>query len=130
MQRQEILENPAKRFHFVIPETLLQNMLGQADEMLVQLRRLQDVAQYDNVTLSIIPAEARWPYPPLHGFSLVDDRHVIIDLFNTIAVTEGPSDLRLFREIFDALEGSATQDIRPILDRYRHHYLELATRQQ
>jgi len=130
MQRQEILDNPAKRFHFVMPETLLQNRLGRPDEMLVQLHRLQDVAQLDNVTLAIIRSDVQWPYPPLHGFSLVDDRHVIIDLFNTIVVTEGRSDLRLFREIFDALENSATQDIRPILDRYRHQYLQLAAEQR
>jgi len=130
MQRQEILDDPAKRFHFVIPETLLQNMLGRPDEMVVQLRRLQDVAQLDNVTLSIIRRDARWPYAPLHGFSLVDDRRVIIDLFNTVVVAEGRSDLRLFREIFDALENSATQDIKPILDRYRRQYLQLAAEQQ
>jgi len=130
MQRQEILDDPDKRFHFVIPETLLQNMLGRPDEMVVQLRRLQDVAQLDNVTLSIIRRDARWPYAPLHGFSLVDDRRVIIDLFNTVVVAEGRSDLRLFREIFDALENSATQDIKPILDRYRRQYLQLAAEQQ
>jgi hypothetical protein len=97
--------------------------------MLGQLRRLREVAHQDNVKISMIPQDVRWPYPPFHGFSLLDNRAVIIDLFNTIVVTRGQSDVRLYRQVFDALEGSATRDIEPILDRYRRKYLELATKQ-
>jgi transcriptional regulator with XRE-family HTH domain len=129
MHRQEILEDPAKSFHFVIPETVLHNLLGRPEEMPVQLRRLHDVAQMENVTLKIIPQDAQWPFPPLHGFSLIDDSGVIIDLFNTVVVTVGQSDLRLYREVFDAMESRATSEIRPILDRYRRLYLKVAAEQ-
>jgi transcriptional regulator with XRE-family HTH domain len=125
--RQQILDDPDKQFHFVIPETLLHNLLVGPEEMLGQLQRLRDVARQDNVSMRMIPQDTRWPYPPYHGFSLLDNRYVIIDLFNTIVVTRGQSDIRLYRQVFDALEGSATRDIGPILDRYRRQYLRVAT---
>lgn len=129
MQRQEVLDDSAKSFYFVFPETLLQNLLGRLEEMPVQLSRLYDVAQMANVTLKIIPQGTRWPFPPLHGFSLIDDRRVIIDLFNTVVVSHGQSDVRLYRDVFDAIEGAATSDIKPILDRYRRFYLKVAAEQ-
>ena len=129
VQRQQILDNRDKQFHFVIPETLLHNLLVGPEEMLGQLGRLRKVAEQDNVTLSMIPQDVRWPFPPFHGFSLLDNRAVIIDLFNTIVVTRGQSDVRLYRQVFDALEGNATHDIAPILDRCRRQYLKLATEQ-
>ncbi|HZN20193.1 MAG TPA: helix-turn-helix transcriptional regulator [Micromonosporaceae bacterium] len=126
VQRQEILEDPAKQFHFVVPETLLRNLLSRPEDMPGQLRRLSEVAQQDNVTLSMIPEGERWPYPPYHGFSLLDDRHVIIDLFNTVVVTDGQSDIRLYRHVFDTLESRAKREIDPIIEKYRQRYLRLA----
>lgn len=126
MRRQEILGDRGKQFHFVMPETLLQNMLVDAEEMPGQLSRLRDVARQENVALSLITDGARWPYPPVHGFTLLDDRHLIIDLFNTTVISQGAADIRLYRQIFDALEAAATRDIDPILDRYRRTYLQRA----
>jgi transcriptional regulator with XRE-family HTH domain len=129
VQRQQILDDPTKRFHFVFPETLLHNLLASAEDMPGQLRRLSEVAQQANVSLSIVPETERWPYPPFHNFSLLDDKHVIIDLYNTTVITRGHSDLRLYRQVFDAMESRATRDVEPILEKYRHYYLRLAAQQ-
>jgi transcriptional regulator with XRE-family HTH domain len=94
VRRQEILEDQSKEFHFVVPETLLRNLLGRSEDMLGQLGRLSEVAQQDNVTLRVIREDERWPYPPYHGFLLLDDQHVIIDLYNTVVVTHGESNTR------------------------------------
>ncbi|HET8685009.1 MAG TPA: helix-turn-helix transcriptional regulator [Micromonosporaceae bacterium] len=129
VQRQEILEDPTKQFHFVVPETLLRNLLSRPEDMPGQLRRLSEVARQENVTLSMIPEGERWPYPPYHGFSLLDDRHVIIDLFNTVVVTDGQSDIRLYRHVFDTLESRAKREIEPIIEKYRRRYLGLAAQE-
>jgi transcriptional regulator with XRE-family HTH domain len=129
VQRQAILDDPGRRFHFVVSETLLQNLLSSPEDMPGQLRRLIEVAQQDNVTLSLVREGTRWPYPPYHGFVLLDDRHVIIDLYNTVVVTHGQSDIRLYRQVFDALESQATREIEPIIEKYRRRYLRLAAEQ-
>jgi transcriptional regulator with XRE-family HTH domain len=129
VQRQAILDDPGKRFHFIMSETLLRNLLGRPEDMPSQLLRLIEVGQQENVTLSLLPEDKRWPYPPYHGFSLLDDRYVIIDLYNTIVVTRGQSDIRLYRQVFDALETQSTREIEPIIEKYRRRYLRLAAEQ-
>ena len=126
MQRQEILDDPAKQLHFVLPETLLYNLLTEPRAVPAQLDRLREVARQDNVTLKILPDDALWPYPPFHSFSLLDDHHVIIDLANTVVVTEGKADIQLYRNVFDTLESRATGDIESILEKHIQRYLRMA----
>ena len=126
MRRQEILDDPGKRFHFLMPEALLRNRVVPALEMTAQLTRLAAVATQENTTLSIIAEETRWSHPPLHGFSLLDDKRVVIDLYNTTVIAEATADVALYRRVFDDLQAQATQDVEPILDKYRRIYLKLA----
>jgi transcriptional regulator with XRE-family HTH domain len=126
MRRQEVLEDTGKHFHFVITETLLRHLVGRTEDMSAQLSRLREVSRQDNVTVSMITEETPWPIPPLHGFSILDDRCVFIDLFNTTMVSRGHYDLRLYRQAFDTLQAHATREIEPILDKYRRRYLKLA----
>jgi transcriptional regulator with XRE-family HTH domain len=124
VQRHEVLAEPQKHFHFVMSEAVLSNRLSRPTDMLAQIDRLREVARQDNVTLRIVPAEARWAIPPYHGFELLDDRCVLVDLFNTTLMSRGRSDIRLYREVFDSIELQATTDIDPILDRYLDFYLD------
>ena len=123
--RQVILHDPLKAFHFVVPETAVRNVLSRPEEMLGQVERLSEISKQSNVRLSMIPAHEPWPFPPYHGFSILDDRHVIIDLFNTVVVTHGQSDVRLYRRVFDELERHATTDIEAILASCRRWYLDI-----
>jgi hypothetical protein len=126
VHRQEILADPGKRFHFVMSESVLMNRLCPPEEMPAQIQRLRAVARQDNVSLAMIPADRRWALLPLHGFELLDDRDVHVDLINTGLTTHGKSDLRLYRQAFDTLEGQATTDIDEMLDRYLDLYLDLS----
>jgi hypothetical protein len=94
--------------------------------MPVQIRRLREVAQQENVFLGIIPADTEWSLPPYHGFELLDDREVMVDLVNTGLTSHGESDIQLYRQVFDALAALAITDIDEILDRYINRYLDLA----
>jgi hypothetical protein len=125
MTRQETLHDLKKEFHFVVPETAVRNVLSRPEEMLGQVERLGQVSKQPNVRLSMIPEHQPWPFPPYHGFSVLDDRYVIIDLFNTIVVTHGRSDIQLYRRVFDELESHATTDIEPILANCRRQYLDI-----
>lgn len=119
VDRQKILDDRSKRFQFVLPEMALRTLLSEPEYVPGQMLRLRDIARQDNVTLSIVPDGTKWPYPPYHGFSLLDNRYVIVDLYNTIMVSQVAADLRLYRHVFDKLASSATVDVEPILQRYR-----------
>jgi hypothetical protein len=67
---------------------------------------------------------------PYHGFELLDDWCVLVDLINTTLVSRGRADIRLYAEVFDALLEQSTTDIDAILDRYFTYYLDEAGRKR
>jgi transcriptional regulator with XRE-family HTH domain len=126
IRRQEILSDPDRRFHLLISEAALRHRLCRPEDMPAQIERLREVAGQQNVSLGILMMDTQWRVPPTHGFELLDDRCVLIDLYNTGLVWRARWDTALYRRLFDALEEQATTDIDPILDRYLDMYLDLA----
>jgi len=80
------------------------------------------------VTLSIIPGDADLSIPTYHGFELLDDRYVMVDLFNTTMMSRGHADTSLYRQVFDNLEEAGTTEIDDVLDKYFEIYLDLSRR--
>jgi len=118
VQRQEVIADRGKTFHFVMAETVLRNRVCPPAEMLAQIDRLRELAARENVTIQIVPEEALWELPPQHGFFLLDDRLVVVDLYNTGLTSRGRLDAQRYRTVFETFERAATSDIGPILDKY------------
>lgn len=125
VQRQEIIADESKTFRFVMAETVLVNRLCTPIEMLAQIARLRELAARDNVSLSFVPDHALWALPPQHGFNLLDDRLVVVDLYNTGTTTRGRLDIEMYQRIFDLFESTATDDIEPILGKHEEFYIAL-----
>jgi hypothetical protein len=130
LRRQSALAEPGRRFHFVMSETVLSNRICRPTGMLAQLDRIQEVAAQPNVTIGIIPVDARLTIPALHGFELVDDKLVLVDLVKTTLQAHDRSEVRLYRRYFDVLAGQATTDIAPILARHFDVYFEESRRER
>ncbi|GIF40237.1 helix-turn-helix domain-containing protein [Actinoplanes xinjiangensis] len=128
LQRQQILSAADKFFHLVLTEATLSNRLGNPEDMVAQIRRIREIAERDNVTIEIIPADAALTFPLSHSFELLDDTHVLIDLYTVSLTSEVVSDIQSYRQIFDILAAAATTDIKPILDQYADLYLSLSAR--
>jgi uncharacterized protein DUF5753/helix-turn-helix protein len=125
VRRQEVLSDATKTFQFVLYEAVLQNQVCSPDDMLGQVRRLRELRRlYDNVSIRIVPAEARPAIPAMHGFELFDENLVMVDLLNTTLSSQGRADTRLYRDMFDVFEAESVLDIDPILDKYHRHYAE------
>jgi len=122
MQRNQILEQPGRRFHFVMAEAVLANEVGGPTQMLGQISRIQYIAEQENVTVHIVALDAVWPIPPFHGFSVMDERCVLVDLFNTSLISRGRRTVGHYRRVFDALESVGTPDIGDVLERYQRFY--------
>jgi transcriptional regulator with XRE-family HTH domain len=128
VRRHEVLADRRKQFHFVMTETVLNNRVCRPSDMLAQIDRLREVSQQENVTLSIIPSDADLSIPTYHGFELLDDRCVMVDLYNTTIVSRGRADTSIYRQVFDNLQSVGTTDIGGLLDKYFELYLELSRR--
>jgi transcriptional regulator with XRE-family HTH domain len=126
VKRQEVLTHPRKTFQFLLAEGALANLLGPPAVMLGQIERLRTAARQDNIELGIVPLDRQWEVPPMHGFDILDDQRVEIDLLNTGLTTEGAADVRMYRTVFDTLRKQAAEDLGGLLDRYLERYLELA----
>ncbi|GAA2713830.1 helix-turn-helix domain-containing protein [Actinoplanes palleronii] len=126
VRRQEVLEERDRRFYFMIGESALSSRVAEPIHMLAQVERLRQVADQENATLRIIPSDAPIPFPLIHGFELLDDSCIVIDVFNTAMISRGHDDITAYRRVFDELEKIATADVAPLLEKYRRHYRELA----
>ncbi|WP_255436902.1 helix-turn-helix domain-containing protein [Actinoplanes solisilvae] len=127
IQRQGILADPDRRFFLLMAESALTQAVGGAETMLGQIRRLRVLAEQPNVSLRIIPSDAPWTLPFVHGFELMDSQSVVIDVFSTSMIATGAQDVAVYRYVFDRLDQGATSEIEPILDRYRRYYLDRLT---
>jgi transcriptional regulator with XRE-family HTH domain len=71
MERQELLvRKPAARLHFIMDEAVIRRMAGGHDVMRRQLRHVQQLTEYPNITIRIVPFE-QGIYPRLQvGYQL------------------------------------------------------------
>jgi transcriptional regulator with XRE-family HTH domain len=130
VHRQGILDDESKDFDFVMTEAVLSNRYCSAEDMLAQIRRIEQIAKRPNVTISIIPNDlSNWTVPPFHGFSILDDKYVFVDLYDTGLSKHDESDDGFYGAVFAAMKAQAIADIYPILRKYRDFYVSELTRE-
>jgi transcriptional regulator with XRE-family HTH domain len=70
-ERQEVLLDSGRSFHFVIDEAVLRRVVGGPDVTRYQLMRLQELVRNENVTIGVVPFSAGmyttswWPFTVL-----------------------------------------------------------------
>ncbi|GAA2644827.1 helix-turn-helix domain-containing protein [Paractinoplanes durhamensis] len=125
VRRQEALADRTRSFQFVVGEDALKPRTYPAVEMLAQIRHIREVAANSaNVSIAVIPDSAPAAFPLLHGFTVLDDKVVVVDLYNTGLVSRSRQDVESYRKVFDAL-GEHAVDIEPILDKYQAIYIDM-----
>ncbi|WP_291413247.1 helix-turn-helix transcriptional regulator [Actinophytocola sp.] len=107
IQRQEILYQPEKRFHFVLTEAALRYRLCSPEVMLGQLDRLIALSALPNVKFGIIDFETAYAVAPTHGFWLLDDERVMVETFSAELNLAQPQEIELYRAIFDSMATAA-----------------------
>jgi transcriptional regulator with XRE-family HTH domain len=122
IQRQRILKLPERRFSFVMTESVLASRIVGPENMLSQIHRIREIAGQENVSIRIIPADARLADPPLHSFELLDDSWVLIDLFHTLVRSGTPAEIKIYRSMFEAMTAVSVGEIGAILDKYVEIY--------
>ncbi len=107
MERQRVIYDPIKRFHFVVTTGALRTRTCPAEVMRGQLDRLMVATTMDRVRLGIIPDQAQLRLPPMHGFWILDDRLVQAEVLAADLNLTDESEIRLHAEAFDLLAASA-----------------------
>ncbi|MFC6084484.1 helix-turn-helix domain-containing protein [Sphaerisporangium aureirubrum] len=107
MRRQEILYDPARRFHFLMPEAVLRYRLAPDEVMRGQLDRLLAVTTLPNVEFGLIPFEAELPSALLNGFWLYDETLVGVATRTKELVLRDPDEITFHAAAFEELRAVA-----------------------
>jgi transcriptional regulator with XRE-family HTH domain len=107
MERQEILYRPGRRFHFVLSEAAVRNLLCPPDVLMGQIERLIASATLPNVALGVIPFTARLPKSPVHGFWIYGTQLVTVETFAAELSLTQPEEIELYGKIFTLMKDVA-----------------------
>ncbi|MBX7268805.1 helix-turn-helix transcriptional regulator [Micromonospora sp. Llam7] len=108
MQRQEMLYQPDKRFHFILTEAALRYRIVPVDVMLAQLDRLIALTSMRNVRLGVIDFKTQYVTDPRHGFWLLDNDLVRIETYSAELNLRQPQEIELYGRIFEQLASVAS----------------------
>jgi hypothetical protein len=108
MQRQEMLYQPDKRFHFVLTEATLRYRLCSLDVMLGQLDRLISLSSLRNVRLGVIGHETQYRVDPRHGFMLYNSDLVRVETYSAELNLRQPHEIELYSSTFERLAAVAS----------------------
>lgn len=83
IKRQEVLYDPAKRFHIIMWEAALRALVCPPAVLAAQLDRLAGAVGLDTVELGIIPFTASLKIPPATAFWVYDDHRVVVETWHS-----------------------------------------------
>lgn len=107
MKRQEVLYDPAKRFHIIMWEAALRALICPPSVLAAQLDRLSGVVGLDTVELGIIPLSASLKIPPATAFWVYDDSRVIVETWHSELWIEDEASVSTYLRTWNRLRESA-----------------------
>ncbi|MEW1873107.1 helix-turn-helix transcriptional regulator [Streptomyces caelestis] len=127
VERQSVLYEPGRESVFVLTEAVLRTWPGTPALMLAQLDRLLAVASLSTVWLGVIPWRRPVPLLPRHGFTLCDQRAVVVEAFAGERVSVDSAELAAYEEEFGRFERAAVfgDEVRELLLRVMKEFREL-----
>lgn len=127
VERQSVLYEPGRESVFVLTEAVLRTWPGTPALMLAQLDRLLAVESLDTVRLGVIPWRRPVPQLPRHGFTLCDQRAVVVETFDRERVSVDPAELATYEAEFARFEGAAVfgAEVRELLLRMMKEFRNL-----
>jgi transcriptional regulator with XRE-family HTH domain len=100
LERQAILHDSSKTFHFLLTESATRWQLCPPSIMAVQLDHLISISRLPNVHIGVLPLSAHVPDGAYHTFVVYDRRLVTIELFTGRLVLRDPRDIDHYRALF------------------------------
>ncbi|MGW8701570.1 helix-turn-helix domain-containing protein [Streptomyces eurythermus] len=127
VDRQSVLYEPGRESVFVVTEAVLRTWPGSPALMLAQFDRLLAVESLSTVRLGVIPWRRPVPVLPRHGFTLCDQRAVVIETFDNERVSTDAAEVAAYEETFERFERAAVfgGEVRELLLRVMKEFRDL-----
>jgi transcriptional regulator with XRE-family HTH domain len=115
LDRQIVLEDPSRRFVFLLTRHAVTWQFAEPDVMARQCAHMEELSRRPNIDLAIVPGTAHVPMPAFNTFTVYDDRLVAAELFSGGMILHDPKDichhLELFEYFYDrALTGDQARE--------------------
>ncbi|MBK3623616.1 helix-turn-helix transcriptional regulator [Streptomyces sp. MBT49] len=127
VERQSLLYEPGRESVFVLTEAVLRTWPGNPSLMLAQFDRLLAVESLSTVRLGVIPWRRAVPVLPRHGFTLCDERAVVVESFRGERVVDDSDEVAAYEETFRRFEEAALfgAEVRELLLRVMQEFREM-----
>ncbi|MGW1322677.1 helix-turn-helix domain-containing protein [Streptomyces antibioticus] len=124
VERQSLLYEPGRESVFVLTEAVLRTWPGSPSLMLAQFDRLLAVESLSTVRLGVIPWRRAVPVLPRHGFTLCDERAVVVESFRGERVVDDSDEVAAYEETFSRFEEAALfgSEVRELLLRVMQEF--------
>ncbi|RSM34524.1 XRE family transcriptional regulator [Amycolatopsis balhimycina DSM 5908] len=122
---QRVLEEPGRRFEFVLTEQAIRWRRAPLAVMAGQSANLAALSERENVEISVVPQSSEIRASPLNLFVIYDERLVTVELFSGTVALRDPRDIGHHLELFGffrshALMGEeSTGFLRSIAEEFR-----------
>jgi transcriptional regulator with XRE-family HTH domain len=110
LDSRQVLEDPRRRFEFVLTEQAVRWQLAEPSVMREQVEHLAVMAARPNLDIAILPSSARMPETPLNLFVVYDERLVTAELFSGEVVLRDPRDVAYHLELFELFQAHALRN--------------------
>lgn len=107
---QSVLDDPERRFTFLLTESAVRWRRAPLPAMAEQCVHMADLVQQPNIDLAVLPLTANVPISPLTSFVVYDQRMVTCELPSGTVTLRDPLDLDYYSNILDALLERALRD--------------------
>jgi len=108
VERLRLLKEGGRRFAVLVEESVLRNVIGDADVMAGQLGHLLTVGELPSVSLGVIPTgivrDSMWP---VEDFWIFDNKQVNVELISGWLTITQPSEIAMYAEAFALLSDLA-----------------------
>ncbi|MGW6525281.1 helix-turn-helix domain-containing protein [Streptomyces sp. NPDC054962] len=127
VERQSLLYEPGRESVFVLTEAVLRTWPGNPSLMLAQFDRLLAVESLSTVRLGVIPWRRAVPVMPRHGFTLCDQRAVVVETFRGERVVDDSDEVAEYEGTFRCFEEAAIfgHEVRELLLRVMQEFREM-----
>ena len=107
LRRQEVLYEGSKRFRFLLTEAALRYRICPPSVLRGQLDRLLALTGLDNVELAALPFTTTLPVVPSHGFFMLDDKLVLVELTGAELAFRDTAEIALYADVFKRMWDAA-----------------------
>jgi transcriptional regulator with XRE-family HTH domain len=114
LERQAILDQRDKTLRLILSESALRRVVGDAEVMRVQLRRLAEIAEIPSIMLQVLPFNARSAVDAWAQFTILrfgDDSTsdvVFLDGYTNAEYIDRPDVIRAYSHLWNRLQAAAS----------------------